>query len=170
MRLACTLLVSFAVIGCVRAQPDLAIAADISESKCALTRLPEDTEGDWRVVTGDGFTYCVPGGWQAIGPRAERWRSPAVDVSWNDPAPEAQRRMPVSTARVSSPAPMGSRYVTERVDGRTVRLEIMDGSTSSSWMTNASFLEPSLRFYATARTAEASREVIAVVRSVRFSR
>ena len=146
------------------------LASEISQAACEASRLPEEIRGDWRMVRGDGFTYCVPADWQAVGPRAERWRSATVDVSWNDPTGFERPLAPVNPVRGQTGAPFGSRASTIEVDGRLVRLEITDGAQATSWMAAASWLEPALRFYATARTATASDEVIAVVRSVRFSR
>ena len=170
MRPLIALLAAVAIGGCARKQPALASADAVSSAPCDAARLPEDTDGEWREVRGDGFTYCVPADWKAIGARAQRWTSTSVDVAWNDPA-FFERRVPfVVPTRGGTGAPFGQRVVTETLDGHTVRLEIQDGGDAPAWSAAASWLEPSLRFYATARSASASREVLAVIRSVRFGR
>lgn len=170
MRPLIALLAVLAVAGCARNQAALAGADAVSTVLCDAARLPADTESEWREVRGDGFTYCVPADWKPVGARAQRWTSSAADVAWNDPA-FFERRVPfVVPTRGQTGAPFGQRVVTETVDGHTVRLEIQDGGDYPAWSAAASWLEPSLRFYATARSAAASRDVLAVIRSVRFRR
>lgn len=170
MRSLTLVFATLVIAGCARRQPALPGADAVSSTPCDATRLPGDVEGEWREVRGDGFTYCVPADWKPIGARAQRWTSAAVDVAWNDPA-FVERRAPfVVPARGQTGAPFGQRVVTETVDGRSVRLEIQDGAESPLWSAAASWLEPSLRFAATARSASGSRDVLAVIRSVRFNR
>lgn len=158
-----------AFTACAR-QPALTPIAAVSSTRCDAARLPDGTDTDWREVKGEGFTYCVPSHWKPIGSRAQRWTANDVDVAWSDPT-GFERRVPfVNPARGQSGAPFGQRVVTETVDGATVRLEIQDASESPTWRASASWLAPALRFYATARSASASAEVLGVIRSVRFSR
>jgi hypothetical protein len=127
-------------------------------------------ETPWREMRGDGFTYCVPPGWSPIGSRAQRWTSKTVDLEWGVPD-GFQRRVPfVVASRGQTGARFGARVVTEKIDDTIVRLEIEDGTESQFWRAAAASLEPALRLYATARTATGSQEVMAVLRSVRFSR
>ena len=159
------------ILGCASRSPREAAFADgVLVGACPADRLPEDAEGAWREIRGGGFTYCVPPAWTHVGPRAERWTSATTDFAWGDEAFE-QRRVPfVVPARGQTGATFGSRVVTETIDGATVRLEIMDGGRSSSWSAAASWLAPALRFYAIARTASASDEALAVIRSVRITK
>lgn len=169
MRPLVLLPVALALAGCTR-QPALTPIAEVSSARCDAARLPDGTEAEWREVKGEGFTYCVPSHWKPIGSRARRWTANDVDAAWADPAGFERRAPFVNPARGQTGAPFGQRVVTETVDGATVRLEIQDGSDSPSWRASASWLTPALRFSATARSASASQEVLAVIRSVRFSR
>lgn len=168
MRSRAAVLAMTMIAACARNQPQLSSIAAVTDVPCDTDRLPADVEGEWRAVRGDGFTYCVPAAWRPIGTRARRWTSPSVDMTWGDPGGHEQLVPFVAAARGQTGAPIGQRVVTETIDGRTVRLEIMDGSDNPAWRAAAAWLEPSLRFSATARTASASREVLAVIRSVRF--
>jgi hypothetical protein len=157
------------IAGCAR-QPQLNAASSVTPTPCDADRAPAESETQWMLAKGDGFTYCVPSDWKPIGPRATRWTSNTVDVSWGEASAFGGRAPFVVPTRGQTGARFGSRVVTETIDGKSVRLEITDGAESSSWMAAASWLEPSLRFQATARSASASRDVLAVIRSVRFGK
>lgn len=165
------LLLLVAVAACSARRSEVATIDAFTGRACDASRLPDVADDPWREVRGDGFTYCVPSTWNPIGARAQRWTSNAVDVAWGDASAFGERRpFVVATRGGERGGTFGSRVVTESVDGATVRLEIADGAQSSTWQAAASWLEPSLRFQAVARSASASQEVLGVIRSVRFAR
>lgn len=166
---AAVLLATLLLAACARQSAAPAIL--VAEAKpCSRDRVPPHDAGDWREIAGDGFTYCVPASWQPVGQRAQRWRTPSLDLEWGQ-ADGFQRPAPfVVPTRGQSGARFGSRVMTETIDGATVRLEIQDLSEATLWSAAAAWLEPTLRVYATARTATAAAEVLGVYRSVRFGR
>lgn len=172
MRIASIVFGSALLAGCAARQiPPTPTQAELlaTGQSCDVDRVGEQ-EKTWREVSGDRFTFCVPVDWEAVGPRGQLWRSSTVDLSWGEAHDVFERATPFTNVlRGRGRERMGSRIVTESIGGHTLRLEIEDGEDAGSLRSAAQWLEPTLALYGTARTASASREIIAAFRSVRFT-
>lgn len=163
------------LLGCAQRQSTIEPSATMDAhtvatgKSCEASRVGEQDKS-WLEMKGEGFTYCVPANWEPLGARGQRWRSSTVDLVWDEQSPFGQRAPFVNTARGQSSVPFGTRVVTERVDGRTVRLEVQEAGPDGTLASQAQWLEPSLRLYGRARTATAADEILTVVRSVRFAK
>lgn len=138
---------------------------------CDTSRVGKEVgdERTWREMRGDGFTYCVPADWQATGARAQLWRSPTSEFSWGEPHEAFEGPTPAFRPTTAQPH-IGFRVLTESVNGHTLRLYVADPGAGSAFRTAAEWLEASLELYGTAHTADGARDILAVVRSVRFTK
>ena len=173
MRIVVTFAICVASAACASRQQSGAAPADVvaTGATCDSSRVA-DAGGDprsWREVRGEGFTYCVPEGWRATGARAQLWRSETVDFSWGEPHEAFESATPTFRPSLAQPH-FGFRSMTESIGGHTLRLFIAEPGAGSAFRTAAEWLEPSLELYGTARTASGGRDILAVFRSVRFTK
>ena len=164
-------------IGCAGPRVETAVSP-VTGNSCDAPRVPAG-EQEWREVAGDGFTYCVPASWRPIGSQARHWHAADVDFAWADRPPHpVDRRVPfggrspegpvmVSPVVAEGIAAQTQVVYSEQVNGRTIRLT-MEHPAGRHVRSSDDVLVPALTAFASARTAHAASEILAVYRSVRF--
>jgi len=134
----------------------------------------------WRLVRGNGFTFCLPPGW---GPSSGgAWAGVDGVIKWaQDGRPisfegrqsvEVIRDVPVSElprllaeARQTTPCPVASPRV-ETIDGRTATLR--STSCNGAYNTSAHWSQPILLFAGIASSQRSAEVHFAIYRTVRF--
>lgn len=166
LRLACALLLA----GCAAAPaPRGPVPAP-----CPADDVPPGRVGEWRLVRGEGFTFCVPARWRPAGeapsPGADpaAWSGDGGTVAWGVGAYRPpQRGVVVVEERPGAPAEM--RRFSESVGGASA--DLWDDRVGNRHFTGAQWARPrAVHLSGEARDARAAALQLDVYRTVRFPR
>jgi hypothetical protein len=171
------LVVIMSLCACARAKPDVtsATANGASEAPpCPVT--PADAKEPWRQVNGDGFSFCVPTSWRAVG--AREWRSTdkssgSAAVSWS--VGMSAVKVPFRVGRITAGSlptagPMESTdptTFTEIIGGRSVKL--IDVKQAGRYLSSAAWTDPDIRFAGDATRSLMIDVLFSIYRTVRLA-
>ncbi|HEX2095331.1 MAG TPA: hypothetical protein VHG28_23245 [Longimicrobiaceae bacterium] len=168
----CTLAAAVALTGCA--------AATGGASRTVPTPCPAGVQipggAPWRLVRGDGFTFCVPPSWRPAGPvpspgaDAQVWRGGDGTLHWSPGPLRTSTRTVTVMRREGDPLP---RSETRRFS------EVIDGSPAELWsnrygekrFTGAEWTRPRpVHFTGESESAATAALQLDVYRTVRFTR
>lgn len=159
---------ALAFVGAPLHRDRLTIAPRRDDPPCTAT----DSSKGSRLVTGNGFTFCLPLKWKLDGEEATRGPS---RVRWG--VGDALQGAIARTGRVvfkerpalddQMPNGMESSKKTETVDGR--RVEISRSKLQGQYGVIAQWQTPSLFFAGSTTSSSDADAIIAMARSVRFT-
>ena len=128
--------------------------------------VPSADSLDWKLVHGQGFTFCVPPGWRAAG--ANAWRGGGAGIEWAVGSyPRSvflgQRTFPVGT-KGADPEP---RHFVEMIGGESA--ELWDGRVQDYEYTFAEWSNRHVSFEGKSSGPRGAETQLMVYRTVRFS-
>jgi hypothetical protein len=153
-------------------------AARPSAATCSAPGAPASTP--WRLVAGQGFTFCVPASWRSSDGRT--WRSGGSVVGWctsRDLAECPRVTFEISGPVISSPSQVGAAALTqggdvcssdrldESVGGLPATLQ--DYHCNAHHVTEASWSALALHFFGATDDASTARLQLQIYRTVRFA-
>jgi hypothetical protein len=163
---------------CATAPPMWTPAARISAATCSAPGAP--AASPWQLVTGRGFTFCVPAAWRSSDGRT--WRSGGSLVGWCTGRPPAQCpdvRGEINIQVITNPSEVGAARLAEEGDACSGQefAETISGAaaTLSEWHCNGHHVTagvwPTLAVYLLGQTDDAvtARLQLQVYRTVRFT-
>jgi hypothetical protein len=134
----------------------------------------------WRLVRGDGFTFCVPDTWKAVGKGgkesdARQWSYRSTWIKWGVGAPGQQLVSVKGTVTMTGSVPrfepttqIGEDRIThEVIGGNPAQLSIQQ--IDYDWLSSASWNSPPLWFQGHASSARDGDLTLAIYRSVQFA-
>ena len=127
--------------------------------------VPSADSLDWKLIQGDGFTFCVPPTWRPSG--AHAWRGDGAGVDWSvgtNPRSLylAKRTFPVG---IRSPDPEPRHFV-EMIGGESA--ELWDGKVQDAEYTFAEWSERHTYFEGKSSSPHGAELELMIYRTVRF--
>lgn len=129
----------------------------------------------WRSVTAEGFTFCVPPEWRAVG---RTWRHGEASISWGTGAYRPRKIGSVVTTVVTTdpsrvPLPEGPpensavHRFSEEIDGRIA--QVWRNRFGVDYHTGATWASPRVWMHGEANDAHSANLQVTIFRTVRFA-